>query len=108
MEYQYRLTPLAIKDIDDALDYISGKIMNPMAADNLFHSIMNTINGICSNPYAFPDCSYYLIDNNTIRHSVIGNYVLFFETKQTERAINILRFLYGGMNITNMTIFEGQ
>jgi plasmid stabilization system protein ParE len=39
MAYRYKLTPLAIADIDDALDYISGKLLNPGAADNLYQRI---------------------------------------------------------------------
>ena len=108
MEYHYRLTQLAITDIDETLDYISETIMNPGASHNLFHSIMTEIKRICGNPYAPPDCSYYLIDNPVIRHSIIGNYVLFFEIKESEKAITILRFLYGGMNISNMTTIVNQ
>ena len=32
MAYQYKLTPLAASDIDDALDYISDILLNPAAA----------------------------------------------------------------------------
>jgi hypothetical protein len=32
MTYQYKLTPLAVLDINDALDYISDKLRNPGAA----------------------------------------------------------------------------
>ena len=107
MGYRYKLTPLAISDIDETLDYISGKLMNPVAADNLYHAIQQEIISICNGPYTFPDCSYYLIDDDNIRHSVIGNYILVFEVSQAEGVINILRFLYGGRDITHMGI-SGQ
>ena len=104
MEYLYKFTPLAVSDIDDALDYISGTLMNPEAAANLFSSMQSEILRICDNPYAFPDCSHYLIDDSTIRHSVIGRHVLIFEVSESERLIKILRFLYGARDITHTPI----
>ena len=99
MEYHYKITPLAVSDIDDALDYISGTLLNPGAAANLFNSMKSEILHICDNPYAFPDCSHYLIDDSTIRHSVIGRHILIFEVSENEKLIKILRFLYGARDI---------
>ncbi len=104
MEYQYKLTPLAVSDIDEALDYISCRLLNPAAAEKLYHAILQEVKDICEGPFAFPDCSNYLIENSMIRHSIVGNYVLIFEVCEEEKAIHILRFLYGGMDIANMTI----
>ena len=104
MAYQYKFTPLAYSDLDNALDYISEKLLNPNAANNLFHAVQREIRSICSNPYAFPDCSNYLIDSQTIRHAIVGNYILIFEVYDSEKTISILRFLYGRMDIPNMTV----
>ena len=106
MRYRYDLTPLAVSDIDDALDYISRKLLNQSAADNLYKSITREITRICDNPYSFPDCSYYLIDDATTRHCIIGNYVLFFEISEDKKAIRILRFLYGRMDISNSELLK--
>ena len=104
MAYQYKFTPLAASDIDDALDYITDILLNPAAAADLYRAISQEIADICENPYAFPDCSYYLIDDNSIRHSVIGNYVLIFDVDSEGYEIRILRFLYGGKDISHMQI----
>ena len=104
MAYRYKLTPLAIADIDDALDYISEKLLNSVAADNLYHGIQREITNICDTPYAFPDCSYYLIDDENIRHAVVRNYILIYEISQGEEMIKVLRFLYGGRDISHMGI----
>ena len=104
MAYRYRLTPLAIADIDDVLDYISEKLMNPGAANQLYLAIQPEIASICDRPFAFPDCSYYLIYDINIRHSVIGKYILIYEVSQSEAMIMVLRFLYGGRNISNLKL----
>ena len=102
MAYRYKLTPLAIADIDDALNYISGKLLNPSAADNLYHGIQQEITSICESPYAFPDCSYYLIDDENSRHSIVGKYILIYEVSRAEEMIRVLRFLYGGRDISHI------
>lgn len=105
MAYRYKLTPLAVSDMDDALNYISGKLLNPSAADKLYHGIQQEIIRICDNPYAFPNCSCYLIADENIRHSIVRNYILIYEVSQAGEMIKILRFLYGGRDISRMGIF---
>ena len=78
--------------------------MNPGAVNQLFLAIQQEIASICDRPYAFPDCSYYLIYDKNIRHSVIGKYILIYEISQTEAMIKVLRFLYGGRNISNLKL----
>ena len=84
MAYRYKFTPLAVTDIDETLDYIAGYLSNPSAADNLYRRLTAAIEDICERPYSFPDCSYYLIDDKNVRHTVIGNYVLIFEVSKDE------------------------
>lgn len=106
MGYRYKFTPLAASDLDETINYISGKLMNPRAANRLFRSVLKELDSVCDSPFAYPDCSYYLIDDKMIRHAIIGNYVLIFEVAEPEKLIKILRFLYGGMDISNMPIRE--
>ena len=104
MAYRYKFTPLAVADIDEALNYIAGNLSNPTAADNLYRNLAAAIEDICDRPYSFPDCSHYLIDDESVRHTVVGNYVLIFEVSQNEKLIKFLRFLYGGMDIQHQQI----
>lgn len=104
MAYRYEFTLLAVSDIDEALDYIAGNLSNPSVAENLYQNLTAEIGDICERPYSFPDCSYYLIDDENIRHTVIGSYVLIFEVAKKENLIKFLRFLYGGMDIVHQQI----
>ena len=54
MAYRYRLTPLAIADIDDVLDYIFEKLMNPGAANQLYLAIQQEIASIFDRHLRFP------------------------------------------------------
>lgn len=104
MVYQYKFTPLILSDIDDALDYISGNLSNMTAAEKLYQEIKAEIERICARPYSFLDCSYYLVDDENIRHGIVGSYVLIFEVSKEDSLIRFLRFLYGGRNIKDMSI----
>ena len=104
MAYRYKLTPLAVSDMDDTLNYISEKLLNPRAADDLYHGIQQEIIKICDTPFAFPNCSRYLIADENIRHAIVRNYILIYEASQAEKMIKILRFLYGGRDIPRMGI----
>ena len=101
MAYKYKLTHLALSDIDEVLEYISVRLTNPVSAKRLYQALKKEIRSICENPRAFPNCSCYLIDDENIRHALVGNYVLIYEVCKEERQVNILRFLYGGRDIAN-------
>ena len=104
MAYPYKLTPLALADIDEALGYIAERLSNPAAAKRLYRTLRQEIDSVCGNPCAFPNCTHYLIDDENIRHTLVGNYVLIYEVDRKDRQINILRFLYGGRDIANITM----
>ncbi|MCR4936337.1 MAG: type II toxin-antitoxin system RelE/ParE family toxin [Oscillospiraceae bacterium] len=104
MAYRSQFTPLALSDMDDALTYIAGRLSNPAAAARLYRAVETEIDSICGNPFAYPNCSNYLIDDSNMRHAVIGNYILVYRVCEEQQRIQILRFLYGGMDIAGMEL----
>ena len=96
MIYSYELTDLVIKDIDDTLNYISNKLCNKKAAIDMMNNIEACINNICAFPLSYPNCNYYLIKDDSIRHAVIKNYILVF--KIYDNKIIFLRFKYSKQN----------
>ncbi len=100
-KYEYLLTPLALQDLDETLAYITEKLSNGKAAGELLNELEHTLDSICSYPYAFPDCSVFLISDTSIRHVPIKNYILVYRIQDAEKQVYILRFRYAGTNITN-------
>ena len=84
MVYSYEFTDLAIKDINDAINYIEEKLANKKAAKDLFSLLEKTIEDICAFPKAYPNCKYYFIKDDSIRHVLIKNYVLVFKINETK------------------------
>lgn len=103
-KYQYKFTELAEKDLESALEYISDQLCNAKAASELLSKTDKTIENICLFPYSYPDCTYYLIGDESIRHAIVDNYVLIYEVKDEEKQINILRFRYTRMNLAKLVI----
>ncbi|MBQ1233248.1 MAG: type II toxin-antitoxin system RelE/ParE family toxin [Clostridia bacterium] len=101
-KFQYKFTGLALQDIDEAMSYISDSLANPIAAENLYNQIEKAIDQICLFPYAYADCSCYLIDNRDIRHIRVGNYVMIYEVVTATSTLHILRFRYAMMDLTKV------
>lgn len=82
---------------------IAKKLKDPIAAEHLYRAVQREIDSICKSPFAFPDCSYYLIDHDNIRHSLVGSYVIY-EVSEADETIKILRFLYGKRDVSKIEI----
>lgn len=103
-KFHYKFTSIALQDIDEAMAYISQNLANPLAAENLYYEIEQAIDQICLFPFAYADCSYYMIDNKNIRHINVGNYVLIYEVVSSTSTLHILRFRYSAMDLTKIQI----
>ena len=103
-KYHFQFTPLALQDIDGAMTYIVENLANSAAASNLYTKLEEAIESICRFPYAFADCSCYLIADKNIRHIKVGNYILIYEVVSEKEMIHILRFRYSMMDFSQMDV----
>ena len=97
-KYSYIISKQANNDIESTLKYINDNLCNPKAASDLFTEIEKTINIACEFPLSFPTSEYYYIQDQNVRHTIIGNYVLFYEIRDSENRLEILRFRFSGIN----------
>lgn len=106
MEYNYKriLSSIAQQDVDSTVAYIVKQLCNPKAAFDLLAKIQNTVDSICAFPRSFHDCKAFLIDNEEIRCAIIDNYALIYEIVDSKKTINILRFVYAKMDLSNLSI----
>ena len=98
-KYTYMFTPLAEQDIDSVLEYISEKLHNEKAANDLLDKVVQAIGQACVLPYGFPDCGVYFISDENIRHVPIDNYILIYEIDEDKKQLTILRFRYAKMDL---------
>ena len=103
-KYHYQFTKVAASDIGETLEYISDSLSSPLSAEQLYGKIEKAIEQICSFPYAFADCSCFLIADKNVRHVPVRNYVIIYEVSEEEAMVRILRFLYSKMDLPNVVI----
>ncbi|MGM9971133.1 MAG: type II toxin-antitoxin system RelE/ParE family toxin [Anaeroplasmataceae bacterium] len=96
MIYNYEFTKLAINDIDETLNYITNKLCNKKAADDLMKDIEKCIQNICIFPMGYPNCKYFYIKDESIRYAVINNYILVYKIFKSK--IIFIRFKYSKQN----------
>lgn len=96
MAYKYEFSDAALKDIEHTLNYISNELCNRKAADDLIIEINKTIKNICLFPMSYPNCEYYYIKNEMLRHIRIKKFILTY--KIIEDKILILSFRYYKQN----------
>ena len=101
--YSYIISKQAVEDIESTMQYITENLCNQKAANDLFEEIVKTIDIACEFPLSFPTSGYYFIQDQNVRHTVIGNYILFYEIRETEKRIEILRFRFSGIYFSNKT-----
>ena len=88
MAYELIITNAAHSDLDDALEYISGRLANPTAAANC--------------PFLYEACKDERLKSLGYHKVVIGHYILVFRPDEAAKTVYILRFFYGGMDYEKM------
>lgn len=102
MIYNYKITKSAYDDIDNALGYIADKLLNVKSAKKLYDEIYNKIVKVCNDEIYTKDCSYYGIDDETIRRINAKKYVLVFKIDDDKKIITVLRVLHETQDISSI------
>lgn len=107
-EYHFQFTTLAVQDMEQSLSYIRDVLDNPIAACNLTDEIQRSIQKLCRFPFAYPDCTAFLIQDRNIRHINIRHYILIYEIDSAHQTLHILRFLYSGRDISTLSVRDNE
>lgn len=103
MASRYVFTDTAKKDLDSILEYISIKLYNRPAADNLLIQIFNTIDNIVAFPLSYPLVENEYTISNDIRKAVIDNYNLYYVVQND--IIKIITIIYNKRDLTELINF---
>lgn len=99
MHYKILLTKSFENDLDNALSYITTKLLNRIAAKNLLQKTKDNIRFLSENPSSFP--VYHGTSNVKFeyRYILVGNYIILYRIDEESKTVYISRFLYSGQNI---------
>lgn len=100
MEYKLIIAESFQQDLDSVLSYISVKLRNPIAAQNLLIKVEKIVNEISENPLLFPVFHIPSIAKKGYRCALIDNYDVFYKIDKENKTVYIARLLYGKMNFS--------
>ena len=100
--YKLEILPIAKKDIDDIIYYISYNLKNKNAANDLSNNFIKGINSILEFPYGSSVYKTSKKLNLEYRCFKIKNFLMFYTINEKEKIITIVRVLYKKMDINNI------
>lgn len=96
--YSLKFTPKAGEDLEQVYSYISEKLFNSSAANDLLEKIEQNIMRLKNFPYSCSLVSDELLKSKGYRKLIIENYIVFHLINESEKQIVIMRILYGAQN----------
>jgi len=92
--YEVYATRAALRDMNEAADYITYSLRNPQAAGDLLDHAEATLERLAytADIYAVEDDPVLAVWG--VRRVAVGNYLAFFTVSESERRVYVLRFLY--------------
>ena len=94
-DYSFSFTNTAAPDLDETLNYISGELSNPIAAQSFLQKMETTISAIRTSPLSGSPVENPYVKRNNIRKTMVGNYVLYYLPDHLKQEIVILWIVYG-------------
>lgn len=101
-EYKLEILPVAKKDIDDIIHYISNTLKNKTAAANLSINFIKSLNNITAFPYGIPEYTPTSKLTYTYRSAKVKKFLLFYTIDEKSKTITVARGLYQKMNVNKI------
>lgn len=99
-KFKLKYSGLFLKDLENITRYITNKLKNPIAADNLNSSIRVAINKRLQNPLGYEPYISKKSRKSTYYRIYVKNYVIFYIIHNNEMIIK--RILHRRRNIKNI------
>ena len=92
--YKLEFLPIAKKDIDDIIYYITNNLKNEPAAINLSKEFIKGANSILNFPYGLSEYKLNHKLKNVYRSLKIKSFLMFYTINEKDKIITIVRVLY--------------
>ena len=100
MDSKFKFTDKAENDFDEILNYISNKLCNFQAANDLFNEIFKTFHNIIAFPLSYPLLENEYVRNRNIRKAIINNYNLYYVIENN--ILVVLRIIYNKRDLSEL------
>lgn len=102
MIYSITYSNLAKNDLVGIKKYIKYVLLNEYSANRIIKDIQNHINDLRLFPKKYVICMQ--LEDKEIRRITIGKYNVYYFIDDNELIINILRIVYGGVDISQVAL----
>ena len=92
--YKIDISDLAKQDIRDIASYISHELLEPIIAEKAVDAIIDAIFTLDSMPERIKFVDDERLAKKEIRALYVNNYTVFFQIKETQNIVTIVRVLY--------------
>lgn len=100
MNISVKISPEALKDLDEIYDHIAHALSSPDAADNTINIILDKTDLLSSSPETGTQLLFDNGLNSGYRYMVSDNYLAFYRI--TESCVFIDRIIYGKRDYMNL------
>lgn len=97
-KYRILLTKNAKDDLIEIRNYITYDLLSPDISKKFIYGLRKSISQLYYFPYKFPQIETKYIDGQSYRYMPYKNFLIFYEIKELEYTIHILRILYKKRN----------
>ena len=95
MIYNVRIMKPAQADMREIYRYIAEELQNPVAAARRISLIDGAIQSLKENPTRYPLARDDYLASKGYRLVVVKNHLVFFIVREKQRAVSVMRILYG-------------
>ena len=92
----------AEQDLDNILNYMKNKLLEPVVATKYLRLIKEKIKSLEYYPERFGIIENELVENKRYRKLIIKNYIAIYRVDVEKKIVHIVRVVYGGMNFENL------
>ena len=97
-KYRILFTRNAKDDLIEIRNYITYDLLSPDISREFIYGLRKSISQLYYFPYKFPQVKTKYIDRQSCRYMPYKNFLIFYEVKEQETVIYILRILYKKRN----------
>lgn len=100
--YHIQFTPLAFEDLDEIDSYITNTLSNEQAAERLIAEMEKSISQLRQFPRIGAEVEDAYLSAKGYRRLVVDNYLVFYLINEAQKAVIIMRILYGAREYHNL------
>ena len=98
MGYKLQISKDAHEDIADIVRYMALELKNPQAASGFLDDVEASYMRVVDNPSIYSLCNDERLERMGYRKVVIKNYLILYCVDEDNKAVYIVRVVYGGRN----------